>query len=166
MVILFSNRKNTLEKEIIEILTAFGGNFISDKVVASQGGYFTVTACYKKTELNIKNGIALIIDDTEKFKSINLPNDMIGICEDQNQTALSIFKTNGLPVITCGNNPKNTLTISSIDFNNYIITLQREIIGINGKIIYPADYKISLKKPYSPQAVMLSCCVLCLVGGF
>ena len=146
MVILFSNRKNKLEKEIIEILSAFGGDFISDKVVTSKGGFFTVTACYKKTELNITKGVALILDDTEKYENQVFPKEMIGICEDRNQMALKIFKKNGLPVITCGSNPKNTLTLSSIDFNNYIITLQREVSGINGKTICPADYKVILQK--------------------
>lgn len=164
MVLLFSNRKNKLEKEIIEILTACGADFISDKAVTFAGGFFTITICYKKIELNANKGIAMILDDTKRFEKQNLPKSIIGICEDNNTNALKLFKRNGLPVITCGNNPKNTLTLSSIDGNNFVITLQREITDINGNKVYPADYKFNLNKPYSAQAVMLSCGILCLIG--
>lgn len=164
LVLIFSNRKCKLEKEIIEILTACGADYISDKKVTSSGGFFTVTSCYKKTDLNIKKGIALILDDTEKFENQVLPSGIIGICEDTNYNALKIFKNNGVPVITCGNNPKNTLTLSSIDSTDFLVTLQRQIIDIKGEIIYPADYKMSLEKPHSPQAVMMCCGVLNLLG--
>ena len=165
MVLLFSNRKNKLEKEIIEILTACGADFISDKFITASGGYFTVAVCYKKTVLDIKNGVVLMLDDTHRFVNQELPIGITGVCEDRNETALKLFKANGLPVITCGNNSKNTLTISSVENNNYLVTLQREIIDIRGNVIYPADYKITLEKQYSPEAVMLSCGVLCLIGA-
>ncbi len=165
MVLLFSNRKNKLEKEIIQILTAFGADVISDKFISASGGFFTVTICYKRTDINIKKGIALLLDDTRRFANQELPLGIIGVCEDRNETALKLFKTNGLPVITCGNNPKNTLTISSVENNNYLVTLQREIIDIKGNVVYPADYKITLQKQYSAEAVMLSCGVLCLIGA-
>lgn len=165
MVLLFSNRKNKLEKEIIEILTACGADFVSDKFITASGGYFTVAVCYKKTLININKGVALILDDTHRFINQELPIGITGICEDNNEIALKLFKANGLPVITCGNNAKNTLTISSVENNNYLVTLQREIIDINGNTICPADYKITLQKAYSPEAVMLSCGVLCMIGG-
>ncbi len=166
MVFLFSNRKSRLEKEIIEILTACGADYISDKTVTDTGGFFTVAGCYKNTELNIKKGVVLILDDTHRFEKQYIPDRIIGVCEDTNTSALKIFKKNGVPVITCGNNSKNTLTISSIDGNDFVVTLQRELMDINGNLVCPADYKMSLKKKYSPQAVMLSCAILCLVGAF
>ena len=164
MVILFSNRKSKLEKEITEILTAWGADFISDKSVTVTGGYFTVAICYKKTDLNIKKGIVLILDDTEKFIDLILPQTLCGICEDTNINAIKVFSKNKIPVVTCGINQKNTLTFSSIDKKEFAITLQREITDINGNGIMPADFILSFEKSYSPQAVLLSCAVLCLLG--
>ena len=69
MVILFSNRKSKLEKEILEILIACGADFISDKSVISTGSFFTATVCYKKTKIDAKKAIILILDDSEKFKN-------------------------------------------------------------------------------------------------
>ena len=162
MVILFSNRKSKLEKEILEILITCGADFISDRLVISTGGFFTATVCYKKTQINAKKAIILILDDSEKFKNQILPLGVIGICEDTNQNALNIFKENKVPVITCGNNHKNTITISSIENNQYILTLQRQITDLKGNVILPTDYKITLDNKYSPEAVMLCGAVLCL----
>ncbi len=165
MVILFSNRKSKLEKEILEILTAWGADFITDKSVTVTGGYFTVAVCYKKTDLALKKGIALILDDTDRFKALNLPQGIYGICEDKNSSAIEIFSKNNIPVVTCGSNHKNTLTLSSINERDFVITLQREITDLNGKPVYPADFILSFKKSYSPQAVLLSTAVLCLSGA-
>lgn len=163
MVILFSNRKSKLEKEIVEILIACGADVISDKSVVSAGGFFTLAICYKKTEIKTKKAIALFVDDSTKFCNQNLSDKVIGICEDKNINALENFKKNKVAVVTCGNNPKNTITLSSIEDGNYILTLQRQITNLRGNILYPADYKITLNKQYSPEAVMLSGAVLCLI---
>ena len=164
MVLLFSNRKSKLEKEIKDILTAFGADFISDKSVSANGGFFTVAICYKKTEINIKKGSALIIDDTNRFKDQEFPKEIIGICEDSNTSAIDIFRLNNVPVLTCGISNKNTVTFSSIGKKEFVITLQREIIGLNGKRIFPCDVKLEFSKEYSPEAVLLSVSVICLLG--
>ena len=130
MVLLFSNRKSKLEKEIRDILTAFGADFITDKSVSATGGFFTVAVCYKKTEINIKKGIALMLDDTKRFEGQIFPDGIIGICEDSNTSALSLFKSNHLPALTCGISHKNTVTFSSIGEKEFILTLQREIFDI------------------------------------
>ncbi len=165
MVILFSNRKNKLEKEIIEILTACGADFISDKTVAIRGGSFTAAALYKPTTLNIKKGVALILDDSDRFLKQILPSGISGVCEDNNNAALRIFERNGVPVITCGANCKNTITVSSINGGRFIVTLQRQILDIKGNLILPQDFNLNFQKTYSPEAIMLSCAALCLEGS-
>lgn len=164
MVIIFSNRKNKLLKEITEILTVCGADFITDKTVYSADGYFTVATFFKQIKINIKKGIALILDDTDKYNNQILPLGITGICESWNSKAIEIFERNKIAAITCGNNHKNTLTISSINGKNWIVTLQRAIEDLKGKIIYPTDFKIKVEKNYSSDAVLLSTAVLLNVG--
>lgn len=164
MVILFSNRKNKLEKELIEILTAFGADFISDKSVTALGGFFTVCSIYKNADIKCKKGIALILDDTDKYSDIKLDSNIIGICDAENTEALKIFSKNPTPVITCGNNQKNTLTLSSFTENSVIISLQRNVKTIFGNQIYQGDYKVNLSKKYSNSALMFGFAILILHG--
>ena len=164
MVIIFSGRKNEKEKEIIEILTKHGGDYISDKEVYSSSGKFTVISEYKKAEINIKKGIAIIIDESDRFSDLNLGNGIIGICESTNKSALCVFEKNKIPIISCGNNPKNTITFSSLNDDNILLSLQRTVRGINSAKTEPCELNIKLSKKYQPFSVMASATVLLLFG--
>lgn len=164
MVILFAGRKSRTEKEIIEILKKHGATYISDKFVSENSGSFTIISTYKKTEIALSKGIAVFIDETERFESQTLPIGIVGICEDTNQKALEIFKNNNIAVISCGMNLKNTVTLSSINSGDLLATLQRSLTDSSGKIIDPSEFKIRLTKEYSPFAIMASLSVLLLNG--
>ena len=164
MVIIFSNRKSKTEQEIIEILKQFGATYISDNNIYYQDSSFTIISAYKNTKLNIKKGIALFLDDTKKFENQILPINIIGICEENNKQALEIFYKNKIPAICCGMNAKNTITLSSLNNDDILISLQRTITQLNGNIIEPAELKINLKKQYQPFSVMASIAVLLLLG--
>lgn len=164
MVILFSGRKSAVEKEIIEILSGYGADYISDKAVSSVGGRFTVVSEYKKTDIKLKNGIAVFIDDTDRFDNQVFPDGIIGICEDANLAALKAFKACGTPVISCGMGAKNTVTLSSLGGATLLAALQRTVTDFKGEDVDPAEFKIKLTKKYSPFAVMASAAVLLLVG--
>lgn len=160
VVIIFSNRKNKLLDEIIEILTVCGADFLCDKSVNYADGYFTVAIFYKPINIKIKKGIVLILDDIQKFENQILPDNLIGICDNTNYKSIKIFEKNKISVVTCGNNNKNTITISSINQNNLVITLQRILETVNGKLLQPADYKITVKKQYSSTAILISTAIL------
>lgn len=164
MVILFSGRKSAVEREIIEILCKYGANYISDKAVSAGDGGFTIISEYKKTDINLKNGIAVFIDDTDRFENQVFPDGITGICEDKNITALGIFKASGIPVISCGMSAKNTVTLSSLSSGSLLASLQRTVTDLSGGEVEPGEFKIRLTKPYTHFAVMASAAVLLLSG--
>ncbi len=164
MVMLFSNRKSKLKNEIIEILTAHGADIISDNFVLTVGGCFTVINFFKVPEIKIKKGIAVIVDDTKKFEPLKLSKNVMGISYENNKNAIRIFEKNGNYTVTCGNNAKNTLTISSINNKSYILSLQRELIDINGNKIYSQDYKCYFENKYSNEAILITTAILSLLG--
>ena len=164
MVILFSGRKDRFEREIIEILTKYGAFYISDKSVLENKNTFTIISAYKKTNINLTHGIAVFTENSERFVSQELPIGIIGVCEDKNKTALEIFKKNGIAVITCGVNSKNSITVSSINCNSLLTTLQRTVTDNKGRKIEAGEYKIKLNKEYSHFSVMASVAVLLLNG--
>lgn len=164
MVLLFADRKSVYEKEIIEILKNYGGNYISDKTVFSGKNKFTLISRYKSAEIDSYQGVAVFCDNTEKFANQILPCGFIGICEDSNKNALENFKRNNIPVICCGMNSKNTVTISSINSNTLFASLQRTVQNCELKDIEPTEFKIKLKKHYKPFSVMACVAVLLLKG--
>lgn len=164
MVLLFSGRKNKTEKEIISILCKYGANYISDKIVSSSNGSFTIVSEYKITDVNMQNGIAIFIDDSKRFENQELPYSILGICEENNINALNTFKQNGVSVISCGMNCKNTVTLSSSNSLSTLVTLQRVIFDNNGNEIEPGEYIIKLTNDYSPFSIMASATILILHG--
>lgn len=164
MVILFSDRKSVVEKEIISILTNFGATYISDKRVICGNTPITVIGVYKKTDLNIKKGVAVMLGVTNRFKEQKFTNSIIGICESSDKEAVEIFSKSPIAVISCGMGTKNTVTVSSIKENTALVTFQRNLTDIYGKTIEPAEYKIKLKGKYSEFSVMASTAILLLHG--
>ncbi len=164
MVIIFTERNNQYEKEIIEILKNHGADHYSDKTISENGGNLKVISIYKHTHLSVKNIIALFLENKNKFEKQIFPIGTIGICEDVNKEALGNFKKSNNTVITYGTNNKNTLTISSFAENKVLVTLQRTIINSNGKKIEPCEFKIKLTKQYSPYSILSSTAILILNG--
>ena len=164
MVILLSDRKNKCEKEIIEILTKYGAQHISDRFIGADDGAFTILSVYKKSVFEIKKGIVVFLDSSSRFEEQTLPIGLVGICEEKNLKALETFKKNKIEVISCGINNKNSITLSSFGSNNLFTCLQRSLQNQNGSIIEQGEFKIELTKPYLPFSVMASAAILLLEG--
>ena len=164
MVILLSSRKSKREKEIVKILKKYSGSYISDKILSENGGKFTVISIYKKTEISLNKGITVFLEKNLRFKDQRLPIGIIGICEENDKTALEIFKKNHNAVITCGINSKNTITFSSISQNTLFATLQRSIYDINGNLLEPCELKIKLTENFSAFSVICAVIILLYHG--
>lgn len=164
MVILLADRKNKCESEIIEILKKYGAKHISDKYIGDGNNNFTIISVYKNSELSIQKGIIVFIDDGLRFLKQRIPLGMIGICEENNQTALEVLKLNKIETICCGIGSKNSITISSISSDKLFAFLQRTLQNNNGKIVEQGEFKITLTKKYHPFSVMACTAILLLKG--
>ena len=164
MVILLSDRNNKHEKEIIEILKKHGGQHISDKFIGDNEGKFTVLSIYKKSELQINKGVIVFLDEGKRFADQEIPIGFIGVCDENNIKALSIFKKNKISAICCGLGSKNSITLSSLGDNSLFACLQRNIQKNDGKIIEQGEFKIKLTKKYLPFSIMASVAILLLYG--
>lgn len=164
MVILFSDRKSTEEKEIVEILTNAGATYISDKVIKGGNNHITIVSAYKKTEFNINKGVAILFGAKKRFDTQEFPIGIIGICEADDKEALEVFSKRPIAVISCGMGRKNTVTLSSINADTALLTFQRTLTDIKGNTIEPAEYKIRLKDKYRSFSIMASATILLLYG--
>ena len=164
MVILFSGKERKKETEILEILTQYDADYISDKKININNGKFTIISLYKKSDITVSKGVAVILDEFQKFEKQLLPDGIIGICENSNKCALSIFEKNKIPTISCGSNSKNTITFSSLTDESILISLQRTIVNLKKEEILPCELKIKLNRKYQPFSIMASVAILILNG--
>lgn len=164
MVILLSERKSKIAREIREILSFYNANFIDDKTVINNNGSFCVINIFKPCEIKLTKGIAVICDNSKRFENQTLTINIIGICEDNNQNAVRIFHKNHLAVMSCGINSKNTVTFSSLNENFFVLSLQRSFYSKNGKRQEPTEIKIKLKRNYEPFSILAACTILLYFG--
>lgn len=88
----------------------------------------------------------------------------IGVCEDSNSEALKLLMKNCVPVISCGMNGKNTVTLSSVGGSAALVSLQRTVTDIYGRDREPAEFRIRLTHSRSPFAVAAAAAALLLLG--
>ena len=138
MVILFVDKKTNAEKEISDILHRCGAG--------------------------AADGITFITDYGKAESGVKLPSGTVGICEDSDRAALKILMESGVPVITCGMNPKSTVTLSSLTSSSALVSLQRTVTDIFGNDTEPCELGIKLNRGRSPFAVTASAAVLLLAG--
>ena len=166
MVIIFSRRNSRFLKEIANILCNFGCGYIDDRKIVLKENCFSVIAEYNKTNIDFIKGVVVFCDDTEKFNGQTLPPNAIGVSDGNNRNALNIFKNNKTAAISCGMNPKNTITLSSIENGKIFISLQRTIIDINGNKIEPGEYKMDYNNSYDPFSYLISLAVLLVMDKY
>ena len=61
-------------------------------------------------------------------------------------------------------NSKNTVTLSSLNDNTLLTSLQRTVTDSKGTDIMPSEFKVKLNKKYNPFAVM-ACVAVLLING-
>lgn len=165
MVVILSDKKCRTEREISEILFSHGGDCISDGCIRFGQSKFTVINLHRNTDLKISGGIVVIAGNCKRFAKQLLPAGVIGICEDTNRDALMLFKKNRTPVISCGMDARNTVTVSSLSENTLIAALRRTVTDVKGRELEPAEFKIKLSSDVTPFSAMACVTALLLLGS-
>lgn len=164
MVILLCRKKSIVAKEIAEILTFHGANHITDSMILQKSGRFTVVTKTQGIDLKLNNAVVVFCDGSKQFRNLPLSKGIIGVCEETDRTALEILARSDAPVITCGMNQKNTVTLSSLNGDIWFTSLQRSLLDFKGNDVLPSEFKIKLKKRYKPFSVLAAATVLLLNG--
>lgn len=67
-------------------------------------------------------------------------------------------------VISYGMSKKDSVTMSSIGEGESVLTLQREMPTLNGKVLERQDIPVRSKRNYSPEDIMAGAAALLLLG--
>lgn len=75
----------------------------------------------------------------------------ITVCEGDNLRSCPVFCDE---IITCGNSPRDTLTLSSMHNGRAIFSLQREIVSLDGNVIRPCELEFDCDEHWLPSAML------------
>ena len=163
-VFLCGNNNTALNKNFHNILDKYGGiELFSRNNVYSTCSNPRFIIYENKVVPNVKSKNGIVIFNNQFYTNENsYIKNCIPILNSQNLNAVRFLKNSFSIAITCGLSLRDTLCPSSIDFPNNIITLQRDILSISGKVIEPHDFRVTLSKPISMFDILSLCGVLLL----
>ena len=108
--------------------------------------------------LIVYNGLGKTGPVNDSFKNA------VAIVNSANPQLLAAVSSTGLPVITCGLSPKDSVTLSSIDNDQIVVSVQRAILCTNGSIAEPQEIPFTLSAPIDHFAFMALTAILILLG--
>lgn len=162
-VFIMCDKNSSTYSQIIEILKEYNFSIIDDnKAILNHGSKVAVKITSQK-QITTTDSLLLVLNS----KSFTLPK-FIGnikvICESANIKALNFLKNSEMSVIIVGTSKTDTVTFSSISTTKALISVQRSIKNINGKIIEPCEISVNFKRKYSNSAVICAAALLLVLG--
>lgn len=164
MVVLFSDENSIFEDEITDILDNYKADCRSRNRVFCSGASFKLVTAHKPLKIDAPYCTAVMLASSDVFAKQEFPERTVGIYEENNRFALELFYKRNVPVISCGMNCKNTVTMSAVEGNKPLVSLQRSITDVNGKQIEQGEFMLENNADYHPFSVMAAKTVLLLNG--
>lgn len=118
----------------------------------------------KNEDLTVNCPCVLIFTHNETPFVIQTSQSVISIVEEGNERALSMLRQGRQVVVSCGMGQKSSVSIASFSEDSAVVSVQRQLISLDGDVIEPHDLKISLSRPLSEFALMSMCVSLLLIG--
>ncbi len=138
IVICGDTGERKLTETVIKVCEMNGGVFVCDRGRVYETGEnpkFCIMTDIEK--INCKS-IVILGEDVE---DIEIKNEFAVIVEGENIRGLEILKNQGCKnVLTCSMNGRATLSMSSV-YPEKVISLQRGIRTIDGKVTEPCEFK-------------------------
>ncbi len=115
-----------------------------------------------------REGTILAISDLLEGEPV-LPTGAVpgipAVFSGQNQAAARFIGKSGLVPLDCGLSLRDTLTLSSLTEGSAMVSLQRPIVGLDGRMVEPVDLPLTLTRSWEPFHLLCCAGVLLLAGG-
>ena len=127
---------------------------------------FSDTSCTNEIKKIIRRASSQLYEEAVFFcdDSLCVNKARLGICNECDLFALKNLQKAKIPVISCGMNSQNTVTLSSNTKTAVLVALQRNINDTFGHTLEPAEYPIALTESFQPFSIMASTAILLLNG--
>ena len=106
----------------------------------------------------------LVLGNDLPHHPLQLSADVTVILESSNMQAASLISGQNVIAITCGTDPRATLSLASLCEGNVLVSLQRSIFSLSGEKIEPTDVSVPLSGNTSVFSVLVFCSLVLLLG--
>ncbi|MDQ5983255.1 MAG: hypothetical protein RUMPE_00255 [Eubacteriales bacterium SKADARSKE-1] len=170
MVVIYGDKKEkSIDETIIRALKNYNG-----VCYQSENNIHCFSHCYaspffvysssKIPKIQGCSGIFVFKNSFCNFDEKEMPRNFTPIFDAQNTKAAKILKSTEQIAITCGVSQKSTLSISSFDGKQAIVSLQRYVKSIDLKTIEPGDFCVKLNCLTDVYPMLVASAILLLSG--
>ncbi len=92
------------------------------------------------------------------------PNKTVAVVDSTSKSLMKYVSQTKLPAITCGLSNKDTITLSSIDMDSAVITLQRAVTCFDATVAEPQEIPVRLSGEMDSFTLMAVAAVFIISG--
>ena len=159
---------HALSEIVIPSLSGDGGVRCSSRDQIRQFGpespALLVWDCEQIPEVALESGVLVFKNSYRPLTSIQVPPEFLCVFESHNQYAAAVLKNAGASAAVCGLSARDTLSISSLDYGNAVLSLLRNVQTIRGGLLEPHDFQVQTHSRVSPRHMLVVAMVLLLLG--
>jgi hypothetical protein len=138
-----------------------GRDAVEDCVGSAEYFLYECTAVPK---IGIEKGILLFKEHLGETTPARVPPGFICVIGSKNEQAAELLHGVSAAVVTYGTGPKDTLSLAGLDASEASVSLQRNLLTLNGKLLEPHDFSVKLTRQRTPEQVLAVSAVLLLAG--
>ena len=167
-ILLCGNPNDTsVSQVLLSALTRYGGVRYSgpDRLLerGSAPEYFLYES-EKLPEIGLDRGIILFRNSIPAQEARFIPPGFLCVLETKNTRAAMLLKDTGCTAVTCGTSPKDTLSVAALEEGAAVLSLQRTLETLDGKMLEPHDFAVKCPGPRSPHQLLAVCAALLIAG--
>ncbi|WP_416201135.1 MAG: hypothetical protein ACFWUD_02355 [Thermocaproicibacter melissae] len=152
---------------LIPALATYGGVCYFRSGVAEQygeNGHFCLLESVEVPKITLPRGILVLKDKLSATACAEVPDNFVCVIGSGNKQAAQMLCRSKAAVVTCGTGMTDTLSLAGIDSSSACVSLQRNLITLQGNLIEPLDFSVNLSQQRTPQQILFVSAVLLLAG--
>lgn len=168
ILLLGDAQNHTFRNALLPVLERYGGVlYVGERqifrLIAEKPAFF-VYDCERMPELHLDRGLLLFTGSCPQTAPILLPSGICSILESGNQQAAALLQNSKSPVVTCGMSTKDTLSVASVEEDGAVLSLQRNVSTLDGRLVEPHDFRVSFRAGMRSQQLLSISMILLLCG--
>ena len=145
----------SISTALIPALTFYGGLCYSGRNSVSDCGDTAEYFLYESGEMpkiGMAKGILILKNRLDETMPAPVPDEFVCVIGSQNAQAAQMLCGSKASVVTCGTGPKDTLSLAGLDTTAACVSLQRNMATLDGRLLEPHDFSVTLTQRRSPGA--------------
>lgn len=113
-------------------------------------------------EIGMPAGILILRDSVVIRDGASVPDGFFCVMSSDSVCAARILRGSRATAITCGTSPRDTLSLAALEPGSAAVSLQRNLRTLDGKLLEPRDFHVTLSRPLGPQQILFTSAALLL----